>query len=237
MIFKAYLYALKEIRKKQSIAVVFSGISLAIFTLTVLSYGVQYGLQELQSWMPPLEWMGDWVQEVWSGIALLSTFFLVGMLWIVSFRFISHLWLSPFLDRAVERSIQEHPHWGPLLPGPSLVLSFRSAIREGLRTLWVHGFLSPLYLILLFFPPLALVLFFAVESALVSREYYLIVAPRLFPNSALWDSWKASRFRYLGWGAIQAVALAIPLFNVVVPLFGVYAMVSLLAESKPKRSL
>lgn len=132
---------------------------------------------------------------------------------------------SLFLDgvaEAVER------RWYPGLP-PAREQSFGEMLSTALRltflVLAVNLVLLPLYLILLFLPPLNLILFYTVNGWLIGREFTEIVAfRRTDPKGAA-----AFRRRFRGgiWldGVLIAAMFTIPIVNLAAPVVGAAYMV------------
>jgi len=83
----------------------------------------------------------------------------------------------------------------------------------------------PLYLVLIFIPPLNLVLFYLVNGQLLGREYFEAVALRRFDAATVAQMRQAYRWQILGAGAITTGLLTIPAINLVAPVIGAVAMV------------
>lgn len=102
-----------------------------------------------------------------------------------------------------------------------------SAAELAVLVLVVNLMLIPVYLALLFVPPLNLVLFYVVNGFLLGREYFETVALRRLPPAAA----KRARRRIRGhvWlaGALIAFMFSVPLLNLAAPVLGTALMMHL----------
>src|SRR3546814_2292255 len=76
----------------------------------------------------------------------------------------------------------------------------------------------PLYLLLLFLPPLNIVLFYMLNGYLISREYYELVALRRMTPDASRRLRRAHRGRLMTAGFVLVFVMTIPIVNLVTPL-------------------
>ncbi len=85
--------------------------------------------------------------------------------------------------------------------------------------------LLPLYLALIFVPPLNVVVFYAVNGRLLGREYFETVATRRLNQEGL-RAFRRAHARTL-WltGAIITFMLTVPLLNMIAPVIGAAVMV------------
>jgi len=100
-------------------------------------------------------------------------------------------------------------------------------IRFALIALALNVVALPLYLILLFVPPLNLFVFYGVNGYLVGREYFELAASRRLPPEEATELRRAHRWRVFLAGALTAFLLTVPLVNLVAPIIGTAAMVHL----------
>lgn len=132
-----------------------------------------------------------------------------------------------FLDdvaAAVERK-----HF-PKMPPPRAQGAAEAAwagIRFALIALALNVVALPLYLVLLFVPPLNLFVFYGVNGYLVGREYFELAASRRLPPEEARELRRAHRGRLFLAGALTAFLLTVPLVNLVAPIVGTAAMVHL----------
>jgi CysZ protein len=144
---------------------------------------------------------------------------------------LSGLWLD---DVAATVEARHYPH----LPAPRktpLHESLAMSARLTGRTMLINVVLLPLYLVLLFVPPLNLVIYYGVNGRLLGREYFETVALRRLAPAEI----DALRRRYGGsiWaaGAMTAFLLTVPFLNLLAPVIGTAAMVHIFQKltSKP----
>lgn len=130
-----------------------------------------------------------------------------------------------FLDDAA--AAVERRHYPAAPPGKDIgmVPAFWEGVKLGLLILVVNLLALPLYGLALFFPPLPVVLYYGLNSYLLGREYFEMVALRHGPPA----HGKAMRRRYSGTitlaGFPVAFAFSIPVINLLAPLFGTAIMV------------
>ncbi|MBY0511063.1 MAG: EI24 domain-containing protein, partial [Rhodospirillaceae bacterium] len=121
----------------------------------------------------------------------------------------------------------EARHYPGLPPPRDIPLSeaLGTSLQLAAVTVGLNILLLPLYLVLLFLPPLNLVVFYAVNGRLLGREYFESVALRRM-NKADGRALAARHAGTLwGTGAITALLLTIPLLNMAAPVIGAAAMV------------
>jgi len=129
-----------------------------------------------------------------------------------------------FLDDVAE-AVEER--WYPGQPEPRKQ-PWREILLSNLElaavVLAVNLVLLPVYLALIFVPPLNLVLFYVVNGFLLGREYFEAVALRRMPPAAA----KRARLRVRGhvWlgGALIAFMFSIPFLNLAAPALGTALM-------------
>lgn len=135
--------------------------------------------------------------------------------------------LGVMLDQVV--AAVESRHYSHL-PSPRHV-SFMEMLRSSSKlvalTVGLNLLLLPLYMLLIFAPPLNLVLFYVVNGRLLGREYFEAVALRRFDEAVTQSLRIQFRWRILAAGALTTVLLTIPVINLVAPIVGATAMVHL----------
>lgn len=164
-----------------------------------------------------------WLAEILGGIAgVVLTF--------VLFPPVATLVASLFQDRiaaAVERR-----YYPDLPPAPTVPLApvAWAAVRLFLWTVAVNLLALPLYLL----PGPNLVIYFAINGALLGREYYEVVAlRRLSPREAK-SLRKRNRFGLWLSGVAIALGFWVPLFNLAMPIAGTAFMVHRLEALRRK---
>lgn len=117
----------------------------------------------------------------------------------------------------------EAKHYAADPPGRNLGLgaSLASAARLLGAIVVVNVLVLPLYLV----PGLNLVLFILVNGYLISREYFELVGLRHQDAPAVTRLRRQNRLRVFTAGVVVALALAVPVLNLLAPLFGTALMV------------
>jgi len=85
----------------------------------------------------------------------------------------------------------------------------------------------PLFLLLIFLPPLNLFVFYAVNGYLLGREYYELVAHRRLDPTAALRLRRAYGGHLFVAGVVIAVMMSVPGLNLIVPVIATAAMVHL----------
>ena len=100
-------------------------------------------------------------------------------------------------------------------------------IKFAILSLVLNIFLLPVYVILIFIPPVNFFVFYALNGYLIGREFFELVAHRrMDPVQAQYLRRSFSGHVFLA-GAVIAVMMTIPIFNLVAPVIGAAAMVFL----------
>jgi len=184
------------------------GVLGACAILSALTFvGVWFGLDALVSWLWPagaeLDWLG-----VLEGLAtLLLAWFL--------FPIVASLFIALFLEYVC--GVVEKEHYPDLPPAEGITILQSLSVAVSYLGAMVVGNL--LLLVLLFFPPVYALAWIALNGYLIGREYLELVAlRRLSPSDT-----KALRRRHRGesmlTGALIAFLMAMPLINLIVPVF------------------
>ena len=99
---------------------------------------------------------------------------------------------------------------------------FLAMVWSGLRfacvALLLNLALLPASLLLLFFPPLYLLVFYSVNGYLLGREYFELVAYRRLEEREADELRRARRGRVMIAGVVMTFMLTIPVFNLVAPI-------------------
>jgi len=82
----------------------------------------------------------------------------------------------------------------------------------------------PLYLVLMFVPPLNLFVFYLLNGYLLGREYFELVAARRLDMAAVKRFRRTYRGRVLLAGVVIAFLLTLPIVNLVMPIMATGAM-------------
>jgi len=201
-----------------------------VFNRSLLFSAVTFVVVWLASWFA-LDWAGAglvaWVRD-WAGEG-----FWVGVLeWFVDVAAIGAIAVASFfLFPAVMATIMavllddiaeavERRYYPELPPGRNQPLG--EAILGNIVfiavTLILNLLVLPLYLILIWIPPLNLVLFYLLNGYLLGREYFEMVAVRRLDLTETKRLRRDNRGRVILAGAVITFLLTIPLVNLVTPI-------------------
>lgn len=174
------------------------------------------------------EWMGIWF--TW----LSSSFFagLVGVLTFLLFPSVVSLTLGFFFDEII--SAVEAKYY-PGLP-PRRHQSFGEVTASTLSfaciTLIVNIVALPIYILLIFFPPMNLILFYVVNGYLTGREYFELVGLSRRQPAEVAMLRKCNRGRVQVAGMLIVFLMTIPLVNLLAPVIATVFMVHLYNSPK-----
>ncbi|MDJ1158778.1 sulfate transporter family protein [Chelatococcus sp. SYSU_G07232] len=147
----------------------------------------------------------------------------IGMLVALAFLVppVSALVAGYFLDDAAE--LVERRHYGQEPPGAPLSLG--RSIVFGLRFAALSLLVNAVALTLIFIPGVNLVAFFVANGYLLGREYFELAAGRFRPMPEAAAMRAAHRGAVFLAGLAIAAVIAVPVLNLVTPLFGIALMV------------
>ncbi|MDF2096510.1 EI24 domain-containing protein [Aquibaculum arenosum] len=208
--------------------VLWQALGLSLLTFGLLWVGATLGLswlgEGLVGWAQARGWEGFWLETIeWiyaaaaiSGV-LVTTFLL--------FPAVAVLMMTLLLDpicEAVER------RWYPQLPEgrsqPWREMLWDAARLTGV-TVAVNLVALPLYLILLFFPPFNLFVFYGVNGYLLGREYFEVAGVRRLDSGEVRALRRRNRGSVFAAGVIIALLFTVPLVNLVMPIVATAFMV------------
>ncbi|MDL2407087.1 sulfate transporter family protein [Rhizobium calliandrae] len=237
MIIHAARLSIANLFAAETRKVLWKVLGLTLFALVALwfvlrSTFLSYVLPWLQSFMPPIPDWTSWLTFVLAVLAGLGLALLLALLISPITAVIAGL----FLDEVAE--VVEKRDYPADAPGKAL--PFAAAMRSSLRFLGVVLVGNIIALLLLFIPGVNLIAFFLVNGYLLGREFFEFAAMRFRPPQ------EARRFRikygftvFLS-GLVIAAFLAIPIVNLLTPLFAAGMMVhlhKLLSEKEAARRI
>ncbi|MEQ8357407.1 MAG: EI24 domain-containing protein [Kiloniellaceae bacterium] len=201
-----------------------------VFNRSLLFSAVTFMAVWLASWFA-LDWAGEWLVawlRDWAGEG-----FWVGLFeWFVDVAAIGAIAIASFfLFPAVMVTIMalllndiaeavERRYYPELAPGRDQPLG--EAVLGNLVfiavTLILNLLVLPLYLVLIWIPPLNFVLFYVLNGYLLGREYFEMVAVRRLDLAATKRLRRDFRGRVIMAGAVITFLLTIPLVNLITPI-------------------
>jgi len=196
-------------------AVVF--ILLNVLVWWIFSSTVDLSSLSLWGW---LEDVLDWIAGFVVGLSLL-------IVSAVLFPGVSTIIVGFFLeDVVVAVEARYYPNELPARPQPvSEVVA--STARFALMVIGLNLLCLPFYLILMFIPPLNLVLYYVLNGYLISREFFELVALRRMEPAAALNMRRQSRGKIMAAGMLLTFLLTIPIVNFLTPVIATAFMVHL----------
>jgi CysZ protein len=225
--FQAFARSLAQFDDPRVRAVVWKSLAGALLSFAILAVLFWY----LGGWMASglVHWV-DWVAHAGT---ILLTLILVWFLFPVAVTALA----SFFLDEVAEAVEDRYYPGRPAPRSQSLVAQLLGTLRFAAVALFLNLVLVPIYLILLVFPPLYLVVFYAVNGYLLGREYFELVAYRRLDERTADAMRRAYRGRLTLAGMVIAVMLTIPVFNLVAPIAATAFALHLFEAMRQERPL
>ena len=207
--------------------------SLAIFS--ALWMGLWWALNAV-AWTEiwGIGWLFDWfgsLAEWLAGILFLSSAMIASLL---LFPAVITIVVGFFLEEVVSAVEARHyPNQPAARPRPVFEV-LATTVKFALMVIALNVLFLPAYLILVFVPPLNLMLYYGLNGYLVSREYYELVAlRRLAPRQAR-RLRRAHRWRILLAGIVLVFVMTIPVVNLITPVLATAFMVHVF-QNLPRR--
>jgi len=213
-----------------------------VFNRSLLFSIVTFIVVWLASWFA-LDWAGeglvawarDWAGEgFWVGVLeWLVDIAAVGAIAVASFFLFPAVMVSimaMLLDdiaEAVER--RYYPELPPARPQPLAEAILGNLIFVAI-TLILNLLVLPLYLILIWIPPLNLLLFYLLNGYLLGREYFEMVAVRRLEPAATKRLRRDRRGRVILAGTVITFLLTIPLVNLITPIIATAFMLHIFED-------
>ncbi|WP_132950619.1 EI24 domain-containing protein [Rhodovulum bhavnagarense] len=215
MILSAFRKTLGQIGDRAFRRVLFVGLGLTALLLALVYALVFF----LVGWLLPdtlsLPWIGQvtWVDELLSGASLLLMMVLSVFLMVP----VASAFIGIFLDDVAEAVERRHyPGLPRVAPVPVL-----DQLRDAAGFLAVVIGVNLVTLVLYFIVgPFAPLLFWAVNGALLGREYFQMAAMRRVGRKQATALRRRHRLTVFVAGALMAVPLSLPLVNLVIPILG-----------------
>ena len=221
-----FLKAARQLDDARLRRVLWLGIFLSLLVFVALWVGLWWLMTVLpMDAVPGVPWLQDTLGAAFDWLA---GFLFVGLLLLLTlmlFPAMITVIVGFFLDQVADAVEARHY---PALPVPrpiSLSETVMSSIRFALVTLAVNLVALPFYVLLLFVPPMNLVLFYLVNGYLVSREYFEMVAQRRLDPAAAARLRRSCRGRLQLAGMLLTLLMTIPFVNLLTPVLGTAFMV------------
>jgi CysZ protein len=214
---------------------------ISIFLSLLVFIGLWVGLWFLGTVLPldaipGVSWLMETMGEAFDWLA---GFLFVGMLLLMTlmlFPAVVTIVVGFFLDQVADAVEARHYPSLPATRRISLSETVISTTRFALLTLVINLVALPFYIILLFAPPLNLVLFYMVNGYLISREYFELVAWRRLDPPTATQVRRRHRGRLMFAGILLAFLMTIPVVNLLTPVLGTAFMVHVFHHIQRGRS-
>lgn len=167
-----------------------------------------------------------WLENTADVAGGLGAVVLAYLLFPAAIGLISSLFLDAIADQVEARHYPDGKGTREISVKENLVVAARFT---GLLLL-VNLIALPVYLVLLFFPPVLIAFSALVNGYLMGREYFELVALRHMDPQAARAAFRRNRNRLSVAGAVIAVMLGIPLVNLLAPIVATAFMVHLFAD-------
>ena len=215
MILGDFLKALAQLPDPRFRRVLWLGIGGTIALLVAAYAGLLWLIEATASEPVTLPWLGQitWIGDLlgWGSLGLmlvLSVFLMIPVASAIT---------SFFLDDVAEAVEARHYPALPQVPRTSFWDGLRDTVSFLALMLVANLAAFALYLL---FPPLAPVIFYAMNGFLLGREYFQVAAMRREGRSAARDLRRRHGATIWMAGVLMALPLSIPLLNLFVPILG-----------------
>ncbi|MBU0725637.1 MAG: EI24 domain-containing protein [Alphaproteobacteria bacterium] len=223
--FAAFTKALQQLSDPRLRGIVWRGVLVALSVFVGLFILVNWSLSGFgpdDVGLPatigePVAWTFRLLVDILGGLAVLV------LTWLL-FPAVATAVMGLFLDDAAD-AIEQRDY--PALPAARrqpMLEAFAVAARFLALSILLNLIALPVYLLL---PAVNLVLFYFLNGYLISREYFDMVAIRRVDKAEIVSMRRAYRGRLLGFGAVIAFLMTVPLVNLFVPVFATATMVHL----------
>jgi len=208
--------------------------ALAVFLVlwALAWWGLAWSGEALGQWLAAPESSGFWtgILEWLLGAAgvfavLIASFFLFPAVMVLAMSF-----LLEDIAAAVERRF--YPNLPPARPQPIGEAVVGALVFVGVTVALNVAFL-PVYLLLLFMPPLNLFVFYLLNGYLLGREYFELVALRRLDAAGVGQVRRDHRGRILLAGVVIAFLLTVPILNLVMPIVATGFMLHVFEGLRP----
>lgn len=221
-----FVKAAKQLDDPRLRRVLWLGILVSLLVFAGLWAGLWWLLSVLPlESLPGVAWLAetlgaafDWLAGfLFAGLLLLLTLMLFPAVITVAVGF--------FLDEVADAVEERHYPALPAARPVSVAETVASSLRFALVTLAVNLLALPLYVLLLFMPPMNLVLFYLLNGYLISREYFELVAQRRLEPGPAAVLRRSCRGRLQVAGMLLTLLMTIPVLNLLTPVLGTAFMV------------
>ena len=162
-------------------------------------------------------WFLEIIADTLGGITVI---FMVWLLFPAVASFFVTLFLEDIVDAVEKRHYPDDPPAQPvkLSKSMSITLRFTSV------TIALNLLALPFYFFTIWFPPIAIGVFYCLNGYLFGREYFEIVAPRRLNSNEIASVRNVNKWKLFSAGLVITFLFTIPFINLFVPVIGVAAL-------------
>ena len=224
----AFFKALSDLGDPRMRSVLLQSIGLSLVTALALWAGLSWLLSSTEL-IGDVPIVGGWLETAVDWLGSIAVFVLVILLLPAFLGLYASLYIET-ICRAVEAR-----HYPQLQPprNQSITEAIIVGIKFGALLIVFNLFL----LVFIFFPPVYMVVGWAVNGHLLGREYLEMVGFRRMDPPHLRDYRRARRNRIFLSGLMLAVVASIPVVNLILPLFGTAMMLHVFEATRPPESV
>ena len=162
-------------------------------------------------------WFFEIIADTLGGITVI---FMVWLLFPAVASFFVTLFLEDIVDAVENRHYPNDPPAQPVKLSKSMSISLRfTAV-----TLVLNILALPFYLFTIWFPPIAIGVFYCINGYLFGREYFEILALRRLNSNDIALVRKVNKWKLFSAGVVITFLFTIPVVNLFVPVIGVAAL-------------
>ncbi len=226
MIYEAASRSAREILKPRFRSVVWKSLGLTI----LLFFGMWLGMQMLATnYLFPFLEGWTWVTSIIAWVLGVGVIFGAGFLLAPTSAIFAGLFLDEVAEHIEETHYPDQRKGTPMPLGDSITLAIKFAVMVIVVNL--------VALMLFLFAGLGIIVFFVANGYLLGREYFQFAAMRYRPEK------EAHKLRRKHWGTVFiggmviAGLMAIPIFNILTPIFAAGMMVHLHKSLTPQEEM
>jgi uncharacterized protein involved in cysteine biosynthesis len=214
-----FLKAMAQLNDPKLRGVLWLSVFLSLLVFAALWFGLWLVVQNIApDAIPGLTWLSEKLGEAFDWLAGSLFVIMLLVLTLMLFPAVITVIVGFFLERVVVAVEARHY---PQLPEPrtaSLSETVMSTVKFGLVVVLVNLLALPFYALLMFLPPMNVLLFYLVNGYLVSREYFELVALRRLDPPAASRLRRQHRGRLQFAGMLVVLLMTIPVVNLLTPV-------------------
>ena len=217
---KTFALAMGDMKTSQVQKIWLGALALSLAIIFALWQGLVIVSETIISEWAWVLWLSDKVGFLgWFSPLLLAGIFLLFPSIMVGVLFL-------FADMVI--GVIEQNHYGqtqkidkPFIKGLIETMQF------SLKMMGYNIVFLPLYIILIFIPPLSFALYLLINGWLLAKEYFQTIGSRYHDNDALSDHWSGARLPLVLYCMVLSAGLVVPFLNLFIPIIGLIGMVHL----------